>query len=175
MIGSRLSCVATVAVLCGLMLAVPGCPFTNLGNQNQGDQNQTVFGTYMAVSATPPASSGKIRVVFRNLAINYAVDVQFYATGNPVVDPDTDLFVEPNRVLGPAEDPIGWAGTGLIPAGNEDSIELDCAAARVIGTLGGEFVTEDTGVGVGTGTRRIAVQEQQFNCGEVITFTFQIQ
>jgi len=169
------SCAYRSAAVVGLFAiapAVPGCPFSNPAGQDDEAKDAATFATEMNVTTSSPASSGKIRIVFRNLTDTYGVDVQFYATGNAVVDPDTDLFIPANHVTGPQDDPIGVFGTGIIPPMTEDSVELSCAQARVIGTLGGRFVTQDTGAEVGTGTRRIAVQEQQFNCGETIIFDF---
>jgi hypothetical protein len=67
---------------------------------------------------------------------------------------------------------IGFAGSGLVPAGQTDEVILPCDQALSVGTLGGRFVNQDTGAQVGAGSRYVLVQGSQFQCGSTITFTY---
>ncbi|MBN1342467.1 MAG: hypothetical protein JXQ73_07290 [Phycisphaerae bacterium] len=112
----------------------------------------------------------KVTVWLVNASAKLAVEPLLYATGEAVVDPATELFIGANKVGG-----IGFAGTGLIPSGQSEKVELDCTAARVIGTPGARFADADSGTTAGTGEQKILSQSLLFNCGATVTFTFQGQ
>jgi len=109
-----------------------------------------------------------VRIRFVNASARYALDVQFYASAAGVGDPSAELFIPEKRIVGD----IGFAGTGLIPAGQIDSTELACTNATTIGTLGGRFVDQDTGQQVATGQQRLYGLGAQYMCGDTITFRF---
>ncbi len=117
------------------------------------------------VPAAVPAST--VRVRFVNSHPTLGVDVQFYATGNPVSDPATELFVG-----GFQRTNVGLFSRGVIPRLDHDELELPCAEARVIGTLGGLFLDSDTGAVAGTGTQRVLAQDVIFTCGDVIILEY---
>jgi hypothetical protein len=124
-------------------------PDDNGGGGGGGDANQI---TVRVVNASP----------------NRAVDVQLYATGQGVGNPDTDLFIPANqRAAG-----IGFAGSGILPAGQTDEMTVACAEANAVGTRGGVFLNQDTGEAVGTGTQYVLFQITQFQCGSTIVFTY---
>jgi hypothetical protein len=110
-----------------------------------------------------------VMVRFRNLAIAEAVDVEFYATDEPLENPD-DLF-DPAYLLS-EEMGIGFAGTGLVPPLREEVIELPCSDDLIIGTGGGHFVDSDTGEPHGDGTQLLTQARFQGFCGSVVTFRF---
>lgn len=115
--------------------------------------------------AEVPADSVRIRFV--NSHPSLGVDVQFYATGNPVSDPATELFI-----AGQQRSNVGLFSRGVIPRLDSDELELPCAEARVIGTLGGLFLDSDTGAVSGGGTQRVLAQDITFTCGDVVIFEY---
>ncbi len=117
----------------------------------------------------PPPTPSAVTVQFINQSTANALDVQFFASAAPIGDDvNTTLFDPANRVT----QDIGFAGTGLIPAGETDEITLNCDAAVSVGTLGGLFKNPDTGEEIGTGEARVAEIDLQYYCGEVVTFGF---
>ncbi|MHC4442081.1 MAG: hypothetical protein ACYTA5_05750, partial [Planctomycetota bacterium] len=115
--------------------------------------------------------ANSVRIRFLNQSTQ-ALDVQFYATASDLTNPadvNTVLFASGNQVTAD----IGFAGTGLIPAGKSDEITLDCAAARTLGTLGGRFVNENTGEQVGTGQQRAFSIDLQYSCGDTLSIIYQ--
>jgi hypothetical protein len=119
----------------------------------------------------PPETPGTIKVRFINSSVNYALDVQFYAVNFVTANVDQDLFQPANRIIGS----VGFAATGLIPAGDVDSIELNCDGAMTIGTPGGYFIDEDTGAQVGQSTRWAAQLDLGYQCGDTITLIYKPQ
>jgi hypothetical protein len=117
----------------------------------------------------PPPTPSAVTVQFINQSTVNALDVQFHASAVPIGDDvNATLFDPANRVT---ED-IGFAGTGLIPAGETDQITLNCNSAVSIGTLGGLFRNPETGEEIGTGEQRAAEIDLQYYCGEVVTLSF---
>jgi hypothetical protein len=107
-------------------------------------------------------------VRFWNRTVEEAVDVQFYATNEPLDTLPDDLFVEDNRVTRS----IGLAGRGIIEPGMVDAISFPCTENLTLGTAGGEFTEAETGDERGLGTPRWAQQEPLGLCGSVVTFEF---
>ena len=109
-----------------------------------------------------------VLVRFWNQSLEEAVDVQFYATNEPLDTLPDDLFVEDNRVTRS----IGLAGRGIIEPGMVDAISFPCTENLTLGTAGGEFAEAETGDERGLGTPRWARQEPLGLCGSVVTFEF---
>lgn len=109
-----------------------------------------------------------VLVSFRNQTVEEAVDVQFYATNEPLDTLPDDLFVEENRVTRS----IGLAGSGIIEPGMTDAITFRCTENLTLGTAGGEFTEAETGDQRGLGAARWAQQEPLGLCGSVVTFEF---
>lgn len=111
-------------------------------------------------------ASDSIRVRFVNQT-SWALGVQFHVSAVQG-QPDSVLFISANQIT----QGIGFAGQGFIPPGDVDEVLLGVAQARMIGTLGGDFVDPDTGESAGTGQRRVLILDQQYFGGETITFVF---
>lgn len=109
-----------------------------------------------------------VRVRFLNLTSANAVDVEFYASNEPVATLPDDLFVPANRITAS----IGVAGTGILQPANQDTIEFPCTPTLTLGTLGGSFVDNETGEPRGTGTARWAQEQPLGLCGGVVTFVY---
>ena len=109
-----------------------------------------------------------VRIRFLNLTSANAVDVEFYASNEPVATLPDDLFVPANRITAS----IGVAGTGILQPANQDTIGFPCTSTLTLGTLGGSFVDNETGEPHGTGTARW-IQEQPLGlCGGIVTFVY---
>jgi len=119
-----------------------------------------------AQAAEPPTTVVTIR--FRNLAVDEAVNVEFYATNDPLVALPDDLFVEANLVTVS----IGIAGMGLLEPLSEDTLEFPCTEHLVVGTLGGTFLDNETGERRGAGVTRWAENVALGLCGHKILFEF---
>ena len=121
-----------------------------------------------------PASEGDdatadlVRIRFRNLTADEAVNVEFHVTQEPLENLPEDLFVEENLVTAS----IGIAGTGIIRPHKEDVIEFPCTPNLTIGTGGGSFVDDESGEPRGAGTPRWAQEGPLALCGSVVTFEF---
>lgn len=113
-------------------------------------------------------SEETVTIRFRNLTDDEAVDVQFYASNNPLDALPDDLLVEENLVT----TSVGIAGTGIIQPWQEDIIEYPCAANLTLGTAGGSFVDNETGEPRGVGTERWVQEGPLALCGSVVTFEF---
>lgn len=111
-----------------------------------------------------------VRVVFRNLTEDEAVEVEFYATQEPLAVIPDDLFDSANDFLVVRN--IGVGGRGVIAPGETDVIELDCGEGLVLGTTGGLFLDNETGDELGTGTRRWVQEEAQFSCGATVVLEY---
>ena len=109
-----------------------------------------------------------VTIRFRNLTVEEAVDVEFYASQNPMANLPDDLLVEENLVTAS----IGIAGTGIVQPLEEDVIEFPCEAGLTIGTRGGEFLDNETGEPRGMGEPRWAQEGPLALCGAVVTFEF---
>ena len=109
-----------------------------------------------------------VTVRFRNLTTSDAVDVEFFATNEPVDNLPDDLFLDSNSVTAS----IGLAGSGLIGPGQEDEIEFPCTEDLVLGTLGGTFLDDESGETQGTGDQRWSEEGPQFSCGAIIVFEY---
>lgn len=144
------------SMVLGLVCLGADCPVVTVevGRSNPDDDG------------TPPPDS--VRVVLRNNHPSAAVDVDLFATATAVTNVDAELFTLANEIGN-----LGFAGTGLIPAGDEDSVILSCAEARVIGTSGGRFVDPDSNEELGFGQPRVVSQDVSFSCGDTITFQFE--
>ena len=135
--------------------------------------------TISVMPDTGPAPSGggavggdgpdaTVTVRFRNLTTSDAVDVEFFATNEPVDNLPDDLFLDSNSVTAS----IGLAGSGLIGPGQEDEIEFPCTEDLVLGTLGGTFLDDESGDPQGTGDQRWSEEGPQFSCGATIVFEY---
>lgn len=126
----------------------------------------------------PPSSGGgagggdgpdaTVTVRFRNLTTSDAVDVEFFATNEPLDNLPDDLFLDSNSVTAS----IGLAGSGLVGPGQEDEIEFPCTEDLVLGTLGGTFLDDESGETQGTGDQRWSEEGPQFSCGTTIVFEY---
>lgn len=111
---------------------------------------------------------GMVLVRFWNRTVEEAVDVQFYATNEPLGTFPDDLFVDENRVTRS----IGLGGRGIIGPATTDAITFPCTEDLSLGTLGGEFSEAETGDQRGLGTARWAQDAPLGLCGSVVTFEF---
>jgi len=111
-------------------------------------------------------SDDSVRVRLLNQS-GSALAVQLYASAT-AGDAETVLFTEANEIVAG----IGFAGTGLIPAGDNDEALLLCDDAVMIGTRGGQFVDADTGDVLGTGQQRYLELGAQFDCGDTISIIY---
>ncbi len=131
----------------------------------------------VTVVNTPPTGNNgggsapeKITVRFLNLTV-FALDPLFYASSQPLGDVEVILFTPSNQIFAD----IGFAGRGIIPAGEPDEITIDCDQAVTIGTRGGQFINQDTGAAVGTGQQRFAGIGTIYQCGDTITLTYRAE
>ena len=109
-----------------------------------------------------------VRVRFLNLTASNAVDVEFFATNEPIATLPDDLFLPANRITAS----IGVAGTGILEPANQDTIDFPCTPTLTLGTLGGSFVDNETGEPLGMGTARWAQEQPLGLCGGVVTFVY---
>lgn len=134
-----------LAVLAAMGLALSGC-VVDIGNGN-GNSN----------------SSSKITIrVINNTTFD--LDPQLYTSSTTATE--AELFADANKFTA-----IGVASRGLVGALSQDSVEIDCADARVFGTLGGDFLKDD-GSSAGTGTKRVLSQGLTVQCGDRVTLTY---
>jgi len=133
------------ALLAAISLALSGC-VVDIGNGN-GNSN----------------SSGTIRVrVINNTTFD--LDPQLYTSATTATE--AELFADANKFTA-----IGVASRGLVGALSQDTVEISCADARVLGTLGGDFLKDD-GSSAGNGTKRVLSQGLSVECGDRITLTY---
>lgn len=136
----------------------------------------TAFGgcsAQMATDQTPtsqeePITPDEVLVRFRNLARLEAVDVEFYASNEPLTVLPDGLFQEVNRVTAN----IGVAGTGIVQPSRADAIAFKCTEHLTMGTTGGSFRDNETGQARGIGTMRWVQEGPLGLCGRVVTFEF---
>jgi hypothetical protein len=95
---------------------------------------------------------------------NVALDPELYVSPDAVSS--DQLFQDVYRARN-----FGVAGLGILADFDSDTITVECAGARVIGTRGGRF-GRNLNEPEGTGTRVVLAQDAQFSCGSRITFTF---
>jgi hypothetical protein len=150
-----------------LLLSMPLCLGQACGVSAPEGTDAGDGGTDEVTEPAPPPST--IHMQFANGSTAYAADVQFYASATPVTDPATELFIPEKRIIGN----LGFAGTGLIPAGQVDTTEIACTNAVVVGTLGGRFIDQESGQEIAHGTQRLYRIGEGYACGDTITFRFQ--
>lgn len=116
-----------------------------------------------------PTAPDTVLVVFRNLSLTDAVQVNFYASSDPVTNLPDDLFVPANlNTTG-----VGVAGTGIVQPAQFDFVrDFPCTDDLVIGTSGGQFVDNDSGEVRGTSPPRWLEAAAAGFCGGAVTFTF---
>ena len=119
---------------------------------------------------SPPSNDDQTKVTLRfvNLAADVGVDLEFYATNEPLDAVPDDLFVEENLVT----EGLGFLGSGTLGPEWEDSIDFPCSEDLTIGTRGGTFRDAETNEELGVGVMRWATDRQMGLCGAVATFTF---
>ncbi len=113
-------------------------------------------------------SADTVRVRFQNFASGASVDVEFFASNEPISNPEDELFQTENR----RASGIGIAGTGILQPLTQDSIDLLCTPDLVLGTSGGTFLNSDTGEVLGTGQVRWIRESQLGLCGTVVTLVY---
>lgn len=119
-----------------------------------------------------PTAPDTVLVVFRNLSITDAVQVNFYAALDPLSNLPDDLFVPAN--LNTAG--VGVAGTGIVQPAQFDFLrDFPCTDDLVIGTSGGQFLDNDTGEVRGTSAARWVEASSVGFCGAAVTFTFSVE
>ena len=109
--------------------------------------------TEIEVGQTPPitvesVAPEEVLVRFRNFAESEAVNVEFYATNEPLETVPDDLFQEDYKVT----NSIGVAGTGIVQPLRADAITFPCTESLTLGTTGGSFSDNETGEARGVGT-----------------------
>lgn len=112
-----------------------------------------------------------VRVRFTNFSTTNAVRVQFFVSSETGITPPDELFVQQFDVTETSS--IGVAGSGIVGPQSDDEIEINCADNLIIGTLGGEFLDDNSGKVVGQGDQsRWLVFGGQFDCGATITYSY---
>ena len=158
--GRRLIC-----SLCGLVVSSGAC------NIDPSTLLLDLDSILVAEDPTPSVTERPDDVVtlrFRNSTLDEAVDVEFYATNEPLANIPDDLFVPQNLVTAS----LGVAGTGIVTPLREDLITFPCSLDLTIGTLGGRFLDNETGEARGQGVRRWLEERPLGLCGTVVTFEY---
>jgi hypothetical protein len=151
-----------VVLLAGLVAFAAGCSFELVDDVPLQGEPQ------IAGDAAP--SEGVVTVRFRNPLDREAVDVEFYATNEPLDALPDDLFVGEYLVTAS----VGVAGTGIIQPLKQDVIQFPCTEVLTIGTGGGHFIDHETGEVLGSGTPRWLQEGPLALCGGVVTFEFSV-
>jgi len=138
-----------------------GCPLEQ-ATPNPGNQQSDV----PAPSQEPTQRTVTVR--FRNLAVDEAVDVEFYASNVTLETLPESLFVDQNAVSAG----IGIAGTGILEPLREDSLEVPCGESLVLGTLGGSFLDNESGELLGHGVARWVSDAPIGLCGRGVLFEY---
>lgn len=146
---------AVLAILCSAAMLAMGQSCVTVTNNGPGPDGDDT------------GEPGQITVRLVN-ATNQAVDVQLHATGQAVSDLDAEFFIPAHQIVAG----IGFAGSGLLEAGQTDEVVLPCTDAAILGTRGGRFLDRDTGEEIGAGTRYVLFLGGQFQCGGTIVFTY---
>lgn len=146
-------------LLFALAVSLSGCGFeVDPGTGQVGD----------TIEPGAPAAEDVVTVRFRVFTAQEAVDVQFFATNDPLeVIPD-ELFVPANSF----SESVGLAGTGIVPPLSEDVIIFPCSPTLILGTSGGRFLDSETGELRGVGVARWASEGPLGLCGATVTFEF---
>lgn len=156
----------TIDIYIGLMAALTataGCDVElDAGPPAPGDTST------LSEGARDQPTADAVIVRFRNLALSDAVNVEFYATNEPLETVPGDLFLPDNLVTAS----IGVAGTGIVQPRTEDAIVLPCTANLTVGTAGGSFADNESGEPRGLGAPRWAQEGPLALCGAVVTFEF---
>ncbi len=126
----------------------------NPGNGNGGSQD-------------PPPEFVTIR--FINASPDQALQVEFYATDEPLEAIPDDLFADDTYLV---RESIGLAGSGLLGPQSEDEIQFQCTETLTIGTLGGEFRDNETGEVLGRGDQVYKAPGGFSLCGGTAVFTY---
>lgn len=116
----------------------------------------------------PPSPLPDVTVRFANTSASSAVQVEFYAAEIDTQEVASSLFQGENRRTAN----VGVGGTGWIPPLSIDSVALPCDSDTAIGTLGGAFAENDSGISAGRGTPRWLSQQSTGFCGQTVTFYF---
>lgn len=137
-----------------LAMALPGlmggCVIQITPGGNGGNDNTT----------TPPQ---KITVRIVNEA-DTTLDPEVFVSATPAtVD---QLFAAGNKFTS-----FGVGTLGLLGPKSEDTVDVDCANVRVIGTHGGKF-GNNLNAPDGTGQQIVLTQDLSIFCGGAVTFTF---
>lgn len=150
--------IRNTSLVCGLsIMLVTACSVTIEPiprNDNGGAQD-------------PPPEFVTIRFV--NASPDQALQVEFYATNEPLEAIPADLFAD-NVYL--VLESIGLAGSGLLAPLSEDEIQFDCTEALTIGTLGGEFRDNETGEVLGRGSELFVPPGGFPLCGRTVVYTY---
>jgi hypothetical protein len=135
-------------------MLIPACQisFDPLPNSNSNDNSD---------------DEDRVVVVFRNLT-DKAVITDFYLSGTDLQTLPGDLFISANRYTSG----IGVGGQGTISPLAEDEIRLGCTTHLALGTTGGRFVDNDSGVELGTGDQQYYYNGPLNLCGREITFEY---
>ena len=160
-----------IGVLALLML-VAGCSEDLLGSLagiEQADLTQPGDVSPADAAAPDPVPTAEVGIRFINATTGEAVNVQFYATNEPLENVPEDLFAS-EKYLVTAN--VGIAGTGLIEPGEGDEITFECTDDLTFGTLGGAFLDNETGEPRGRGEMRWLSQAALGLCGQTVTFGF---
>lgn len=110
----------------------------------------------------------EVLVRFHNFSESEAVDVEFFATNDPLDMLPDDLFQEVNRVTAS----IGIAGTGIVTPRRADAVTLPCTEHLMLGTIGGSFSDNETGEARGVGIMRWVQEGPLALCGHTVTFKY---
>ena len=156
----------------GLLMLVAGCSedlLATLAGTGLAGQAQQAGVNPADATEPAPLPAAEVAIRFMNATANEAVNVQFYATNEPLVNVPEDLFAG-GEYLVTAN--VGIAGTGLIEPGDGDEITIECTENLTFGTLGGEFIDNETGEPRGTGEMRWLSQKALGLCGQTVTFGF---
>lgn len=113
-------------------------------------------------------SPAEVLVRFQNYAESDAVDVEFFAANDSLVDLPADLFQEIHHVTAS----VGIAGTGIIQPQRSDAITFPCTSELVLGSAGGSFFDNETGEPRGAGAARWVREGPLALCGHAVTFEF---
>ncbi len=142
-----------------------------LGTMPGGGCSVEVWPNPAQPSGTSPSSNDDRETMilrFVNEAADLGVDLEFYATNEPLdVLPD-DLFVTENLVT----EGLGFLGSGTLGPLWTDTVDFPCTQNLTIGTLGGTFRDTESNEERGVGVKRWATDRQMGLCGAVATFTF---
>ena len=106
---------------------------------------------------------------FVNDSPDQAVQVEFYATNEPLEAIPEELWVDGTHLILKG---IGLAGSGLLAPLAEDEIQFECTETLIIGTLGGEFRDTETGEMLGRGSELFVPLGGFPLCGRTAVYTY---